>query len=39
MKIYCVWLFLKLTSADLPIGIPLSSLSYASSKSGPTLYD
>lgn len=34
VKIYCVWLFLKLTSAGRPIGMPLASLSYALSKSG-----
>lgn len=34
VKIYCVWLFLKLTSAGRPIGMPLASLSYAVSKSG-----
>lgn len=34
VKIYCVWLFLKFTSAGLPIGIPLASLSQAFSKSG-----
>lgn len=34
VKIYCVWLFLRLTSAGRPIGMPLASLSYALSKSG-----
>jgi len=34
VKIYWVWLFLRLTSAALPIGMPLASLSYALSRSG-----
>lgn len=29
VKIYCVWLFLRFTSAGRPIGIPTASLSYA----------
>jgi hypothetical protein len=37
VKIYCVWLFLKLTSAGLPIGIPRSSRSQAFSRSGSTI--
>ena len=34
VKMYCVWLFLKLTSAGRPIGIPTASLSYAVRRSG-----
>ena len=34
VKIYCPWLFLKFTSAGLPIGMPFASLSYAVIKSG-----
>ena len=34
VKIYCVWLFLRFTSAGRPIGIPAASLSYAFRRSG-----
>ena len=34
VKIYCVWLFLRFTSAGRPIGIPTASLSYAFRRSG-----
>ena len=34
VKMYCVWLFLKLTSAGRPVGTPFASLSYALSRSG-----
>lgn len=34
MKIYWAWLFLKLTSAALPMGIPLFSMSMTSKRPG-----
>ena len=36
VKMYCAWLFLKLTSAARPIGIPLARRSYDSRRSGTT---
>jgi hypothetical protein len=34
VKIYCVWLFRKLTSGARPIGMPFASLSYDTNKFG-----
>lgn len=34
VKMYCAWLFLKLTSAVRPMGIPLARRSYDSRRSG-----
>ena len=36
VKMYCVWLFLRFTSAGRPIGMPAASLSYALTRSGST---